>query len=205
MKIVSTAPESELPSLPPRGYGDGYDWMGEVQSETPWAVIPSWGLDGWDAGSWPYVQILTCQRVMPVEQRQPKRNPLCVHCRLPLHAARPAVRFASGYERSALWATDRDGSGCPSSGELHRPQMRTKIYGAASYCEGDVDVWAFETHDERIDALDALIQFYWRLDSDFTADGMVPIGPLAAKWFGPYSLERAGREEPLVMVEERAP
>jgi len=35
---------------------DGYDWMGII-SEDGWAVIPSWGCDGWDLGQWPYVMV----------------------------------------------------------------------------------------------------------------------------------------------------
>ncbi|MGP0225312.1 hypothetical protein [Paenarthrobacter sp. NCHU4564] len=34
----------------------GYDWM-ELISEHGWAVIPSWGSDGWDLGQWPYVMV----------------------------------------------------------------------------------------------------------------------------------------------------
>ena len=35
---------------------DGYDWM-DVISEHGWAVIPSWGCDGWDLGQRPYVMV----------------------------------------------------------------------------------------------------------------------------------------------------
>ena len=35
---------------------DGYGDM-EVAGNSGWQVIPSWGLDGWDLGSWPYVAI----------------------------------------------------------------------------------------------------------------------------------------------------
>ncbi|MFE5840012.1 hypothetical protein [Arthrobacter sp. NPDC056493] len=35
---------------------DGYDWM-ELIGEHGWAVIPSWGCDGWDLGQWPYVMV----------------------------------------------------------------------------------------------------------------------------------------------------
>ncbi|HSL35278.1 MAG TPA: hypothetical protein VK883_00495, partial [Arthrobacter sp.] len=34
----------------------GYDWM-ELIGEHGWAVIPSWGSDGWDLGNWPYVMV----------------------------------------------------------------------------------------------------------------------------------------------------
>lgn len=34
----------------------GYDWM-ELIEEHGWAVIPSWGSDGWDLGQWPYVMV----------------------------------------------------------------------------------------------------------------------------------------------------
>ena len=34
----------------------GYDWM-ELIEEHGWAVIPSWGCDGWDLGQWPYVMV----------------------------------------------------------------------------------------------------------------------------------------------------
>lgn len=36
---------------------DGYDWM-DAAATTDWHTLSSWGKDGWDAGSWPYV-ILT--------------------------------------------------------------------------------------------------------------------------------------------------
>jgi hypothetical protein len=196
VKIESTAPVHELERLPGRGYGDGYDWMGEVQDETRWAVIPSWGRDGWDAGSWPYVQILTSVRVVPEELRQPKREPICVHCH-------QRVAQLDG----TVWASYDSGTECPSTGGNHRPARRTKVYGVATYCEGDIDVYAFETHEQRIDAIDAICQFHWRLSSDYTEDGMVPIGPLARKWFGPFSWDRADseKEEPLIVVEERSP
>ena len=35
---------------------DGYDWMEEIWQHG-WVVIPSWGADGWDLGSWPYVML----------------------------------------------------------------------------------------------------------------------------------------------------
>lgn len=35
---------------------DGYDRM-ERARPRGWAAIPSWGRDGWDLGSWPYVVI----------------------------------------------------------------------------------------------------------------------------------------------------
>ncbi|MEO3935107.1 hypothetical protein WMO79_20110 [Micrococcaceae bacterium Sec7.4] len=35
---------------------DGYDWMELIEAEG-WAVIPSWGCDGWDLGQWPYVMV----------------------------------------------------------------------------------------------------------------------------------------------------
>jgi len=34
----------------------GYDWM-QLIEEHGWAVIPSWGNDGWDLGQWPYVMV----------------------------------------------------------------------------------------------------------------------------------------------------
>jgi hypothetical protein len=34
----------------------GYDWM-ELIGEHGWAVIPSWGSDGWDLCNWPYVMV----------------------------------------------------------------------------------------------------------------------------------------------------
>ena len=34
--------------------GDGYDWM-DTLAGTPWAVLPNWGSEGWDAGAWPYI------------------------------------------------------------------------------------------------------------------------------------------------------
>ncbi len=34
--------------------GDGYDWMDTLEGSS-WSVLPNWGTEGWDAGSWPYV------------------------------------------------------------------------------------------------------------------------------------------------------
>lgn len=34
----------------------GYDWMELIEAEG-WAVIPSWGSEGWDLGQWPYVMV----------------------------------------------------------------------------------------------------------------------------------------------------
>ena len=34
--------------------GDGYDWMDTLDG-TGWSVLPNWGSEGWDAGSWPYI------------------------------------------------------------------------------------------------------------------------------------------------------
>ncbi len=34
----------------------GYDWMELIEAEG-WAVIPSWGCDGWDLGQWPHVMV----------------------------------------------------------------------------------------------------------------------------------------------------
>lgn len=47
-----------VPPLPYEGRydGTGYDWMDAVAaSRSGWHVVPSWGLDGWDLGQWPYV------------------------------------------------------------------------------------------------------------------------------------------------------
>lgn len=49
----------ELPALPPRDCGDGWDWMDEL-ADTPWVPVPNWGRDGWDLGHWPYVIICVC-------------------------------------------------------------------------------------------------------------------------------------------------
>lgn len=46
----------DLPVLVNYHMNDGYDWM-DVISEHGWAVIPSWGCDGWDLGQWPYVMV----------------------------------------------------------------------------------------------------------------------------------------------------
>ena len=46
----------DVPVLVDYHMNDGYDWM-DVISEHGWAVIPSWGCDGWDLGQWPYVMV----------------------------------------------------------------------------------------------------------------------------------------------------
>jgi hypothetical protein len=50
-----TAEAVSAPVLPADdGSGDGYDWMDTLEG-TAWSVLPNWGSDGWDAGSWPYI------------------------------------------------------------------------------------------------------------------------------------------------------
>ena len=50
-----TAEAVSVPALPADDRsGDGYDWM-ETLTGTAWAVLPNWGSEGWDAGSWPYI------------------------------------------------------------------------------------------------------------------------------------------------------
>ena len=34
----------------------GYDWMEDIAA-AGWTVLPAWGSDGWDVGSWPYVML----------------------------------------------------------------------------------------------------------------------------------------------------
>lgn len=59
-KTVTTTDTGEtihdVPVLVDYHMNDGYDWM-DVISEHGWAVIPSWGCDGWDLGQWPYVMV----------------------------------------------------------------------------------------------------------------------------------------------------
>ncbi|WP_147394437.1 hypothetical protein [Arthrobacter cheniae] len=38
--------------------GDGYDWLDNLTG-SPWKVMGAWGIDGWDAESWPYVFFAT--------------------------------------------------------------------------------------------------------------------------------------------------
>lgn len=47
---------AEVPVLTDYHMNTGYDWMEEIEEEG-WAVIPSWGVDGWDLGEWPYVMV----------------------------------------------------------------------------------------------------------------------------------------------------
>ena len=52
---ADTAEPLTAPVLPAADRaGDGYDWMDTVEG-TPWSVLPNWGSEGWDAGSWPYI------------------------------------------------------------------------------------------------------------------------------------------------------
>ncbi|WAH98722.1 hypothetical protein [Arthrobacter sp. MMS18-M83] len=44
--------------------GDGYDWMDTLEG-TAWSVLPNWGSEGWDAGSWPHI-ILAVARTRDV-------------------------------------------------------------------------------------------------------------------------------------------
>lgn len=39
--------------------GDGYDQMEVLEHRKGWHAVSSWGCDGWDLGSWPYVVVYT--------------------------------------------------------------------------------------------------------------------------------------------------
>jgi hypothetical protein len=60
-----------VPVLVDYHMNDGYDWM-DVIAEHGWAVIPSWGCDGWDLGQWPYVMVAGTRTAD--EHRQPVRH-----------------------------------------------------------------------------------------------------------------------------------
>lgn len=198
--FTSTAPLSELPALPQRGFGDGYDWMSELQK---WAAIPGWGRDGWDMGSWPYVIILTCAVKIPVERQQP-RTPEDVRCRYCGLGVRSDGEWWVGL--SGDQSRECQAVPAPNLAAMHWPVMRERVYGVASYCEGDIERYAFARHEERIDALDALAQSSWRRESGMYAHGVVPIGPLPAKFFGAFSWERLDQDtEVCTMCEKRVP
>src|ERR1035437_6034430 len=50
--------------------GDGYDQMEELNRKG-WHAVSSWGCDGWDLGSWPYVVVYTRRIVEPVDVFSP--------------------------------------------------------------------------------------------------------------------------------------
>lgn len=59
---TDTAEPVTAPALPADDRaGDGYDWMDTLEG-TAWSVLPNWGNEGWDAGSWPYI-IFTVARI----------------------------------------------------------------------------------------------------------------------------------------------
>ena len=49
--------------------GDGYDQMEVLEDRKGWHAVSSWGCDGWDLGSWPYVIVYvkrtTDNRMLP--------------------------------------------------------------------------------------------------------------------------------------------
>ena len=54
-RTADTAETVTAPALPADDRaGDGYDWMDTLEG-TAWSVLPNWGSEGWDAGSWPYI------------------------------------------------------------------------------------------------------------------------------------------------------
>jgi hypothetical protein len=74
----------------------------------------------------------------------------------------------------------------------HQTALRNRVHlcGAATWCEGDIEVAACAGREERIRALDNIAAFYWRLAGDMP--GVAHIGPLADEYTGPFSWERAG-------------
>ena len=54
-QVVSTKETVTVLDTPHRDiYGEGYDWMARLTG-TGWHELSSWGRDGWDLGSWPYI------------------------------------------------------------------------------------------------------------------------------------------------------
>ena len=68
-------------------------------------------------------------------------------------------------------------------------------YGLAVYCEGDLDVWAFDTEAERDRETDTIAHYYWRNDSSGPDD--LPDKPedMRAQHRGAFSWQRLDREE----------
>ncbi len=128
-----------LPTIPARGFGDGYDWMDGLNA-TPWASIAVWGRDGWDMGQWPYVIVATCNAL----------------------------------------------------GEKVEGEPRARAYGVLTYVEGDVDIYVFNDHADRIAKLDEIAQWYWRRSNDVPQ--AVEIGPLEPELFGSFSWARCDAE-----------
>lgn len=167
-----------LPAVPGRGWGDGYDWIDLVTEAPGWAVIPSWGLDGWDMGSWPYVIVATCTVAIPEDDRPVRQPPWCVHCRQPLRLLDMQV-----------WASEWHGPDCHSTVSAHRPARQTRAYGVLTYVEGDLYVHAYAQHEDRIAALDETAAWYWRHQEHGPKD-LPWTGPLAAEFCGPFSWDR---------------
>jgi hypothetical protein len=55
MQQYRTEPEPVWAAAQMSG-GDGYDRM-EIAGKARWYPVPSWGLNGWDLGQWPYVVV----------------------------------------------------------------------------------------------------------------------------------------------------
>lgn len=173
-----------LPYLPPvarNEYDGGYEWMDRLAHR--WAVVPSWGREGWDLGEWPYVLVATCVvRIDPEEPRPFRRPEQCIHCRAFLTLPGP------------VWMAELTGAECPSTLGNHVPARQTQAYGVCTYVEGDIDVRAYATHDARLRELDNVAAFYWRLKLPEPMEHVVKIGPLPPEYSGPFSWERAERE-----------
>jgi hypothetical protein len=116
----------EVPPLPERGGGDGYDWLDRLDGG--WHAIAGWGRDGWDLGDWPLVVVAHF-------------NGRCL--------------FAVGV-----------------------------------YIEGDVEVQAFTTREERDVATDEIATIWWRRQENGPEDLPPEGGGLLPHHRGHYRIGR---------------
>lgn len=168
-----------LPPLPTdrSTWDDGYEWMGMLTGG--WAVVPTWGQNGWDMGSWPLIIAATCVVTIPNETRPPRRPWVCAHCAKP-------IRPLEGSE----WADEAHEVVCAATGGTHRPARQIRAYGVATYVESDIEVNPYATPEDRTVALDEIAALYWRLHQSHGPVNVPPIGPLVAEHTGPFSWER---------------
>jgi hypothetical protein len=138
VEAYEKAKELGLPSLPmPGTYYDGYEWM-EALDEVgapgaQWAVVPSWGADGWDLGSWPLVVVAVTRRPAAGELPDVWASVVYIEGDLELRVANARAEWEEQIARTAhfYWSLGqaRGPKDLPTEFEQCPPEYRRPFYG----------------------------------------------------------------------------